>query len=69
MLAALVTAEPEIEAPEPTPDAIAQPNPPRIIRIDDITGAVAPGDPTPGGTTKAPVRRPSGTPIRPYPRA
>ena len=50
-LAALVVAEAAIEAPEPTPESIAGPNPPRIIRIDDITGAVGPGDPTPGGTT------------------
>ena len=57
-LAALVVAEPEIEAPEPTPESIAAPNPPRIIRIDDITGAVRPGDPTPGGTAVRPVPPP-----------
>lgn len=36
----LVFAEEPIEPPEPTPDALAQPARPRIIRIDDITGSV-----------------------------
>lgn len=36
----LVLAEEPIEPPEPTPDALAQPARPRIIRIDDITGSV-----------------------------
>ncbi len=52
-LAALVTAEAPIDAPEPTPEAIAQPTPPRIIRIDDITGAVGPSDAS--GAPAAPV--------------
>jgi cell division protein FtsQ len=64
-LAALAVAEPEIEAPEPTPQSIAAPNPPRIIRIDDITGAVRPGDPTPGGTAIPAPAPPAGAPAAP----
>lgn len=53
----LVIAEEPIEPPEPTPDALAQPARPRIIRIDDITGSV--GDVTDDRLADAPVAEPA----------
>jgi cell division septal protein FtsQ len=57
----LVLAEEPVDPPEPTPDALTQPPRPRIIRIDDITGAV--GDVTdarvPGEPVVDEVRPPS----------
>lgn len=53
----LVIAEEPIEPPEPTPDALAQPARPRIIRIDDITGSV--GDVTDDRLADAPAAEPA----------
>jgi cell division protein FtsQ len=35
-----------IDAPEPSPESISAPAAPRVIRIDDITGAIGDGTPT-----------------------